>query len=209
MSEFTVVASTLFEFIGVYMLILALPGANCLVVAQACFGYSRRVALAAMFGIGVGAALLAATAVAGAAALAADPRAAIGGQVLAAAMVSAIGLKAARRACMPPLALPGRPRPGAVSHFVLGLVTAVTNPVTTAFFVSATLRYEPGTLPIMGSLLVASVFGVATVWFGSIAIAFSSDRVRGFHRQVQRRVDFLIGAVLAAIGLAAGLRLVM
>ncbi|TDR87246.1 LysE family translocator [Enterovirga rhinocerotis] len=195
-------AAGLPEFALAYLLIMALPGANLLVVARAGAAASRRGALAAALGIGCGAGILAMAAASGASLFAADPRAATLGKLVLAAMLLLIGLGALRRAFR---ALPSggcSDETRIAGHFGLGLLTAVTNPVTSTFFVGAVVgaRIPPGSF-------VLTVFVLATAWFGGVALGLSNRHLRRLYEQSRRRVDLALGVVLTGAGIVTALRI--
>lgn len=195
------------EFALSYLLIMALPGANFLVVAQASTAATRRTALAAALGIGTGATLLALAATSGASIVAADPRIGTLGKLLLATILVGIGLRALRRACLAAPAPSPANGPHGGGYFCIGLLTAVTNPVTSAFFVSASIQAGLSTSPLRGGLLVGLVFVLATGWFGGVAIAFSSRHVRERYARWRRTVDLGVGMLLAGLGIMMSLRL--
>ena len=197
----------LFEFLVSYLLIMALPGANFLIVADASARASRWAALAAALGIGFGAMLLALAAVSGVAAFATDPRAVTLGKLLLAAVLVVIGLRALRRACR---SAPGKApasAPGSGGYFCLGFLTAATNPITSAFFVSAAINVGPASSLGRAETLVVLVFLLASGWFGAIALAFSARRVQLRYERWRRAADVGIGILLAGFGTAMALRL--
>lgn len=195
------------EFLVSYLLVMSLPGANFLVVAEAGTRGSRRAALSAALGIGCGAMLLALAAVSGASAFAADPRAITLGKLLLAAILIVIGLRALRRACLPVVVTgPARP-PRSGGYFCLGLLTAATNPITSAFFVSAAINVGLASTVSRAGLLVALVFCMASLWFGAIAFAFSCESVRRRYERWRRSLDVGIGTLLAGFGLLMAVRL--
>lgn len=195
------------EFLVSYLLIMALPGANFLVVAEASTMASRRAALSAALGIGCGAMLLALAAVSGASAFAADPRAVTLGKLLLAAILIVIGLRALRRACRVASAGAVARVPRSGGYFCLGLLTAATNPITSAFFVSAAINVGLASTVARAGTLVVLVFLLASCWFGAVALAFSSPRVRFHFERWRRYVDVAVGILLAGFGIAMGLRL--
>lgn len=199
--------ASLVEFVLSYLLIMALPGANFLVVAQASTNATRRTAFAAALGTGCGATLLALAATSGASIFAADPRLGTLGKLLLAAILVFIGLRALRRACLAAPAASPTKGPGSGGYFCLGLLTAITNPVTSAFFVSASIQAGLSTSPLRGGLLVGLVFVLATGWFGGVALAFSSRHVRQRYANWRRTVDLGVGTLLAGFGIVMAVRL--
>lgn len=197
----------IFEFLVSYLLIMALPGANFLIVADASTRASRGAALAAALGIGCGAMLLALAAVSGVAAFATDPRAMTLGKLLLAAVLIVIGLRALRRACRSAAGAALARTPSSGGYFCLGLLTAATNPITSAFFVSAAINVGPASSFGRAGTLVALVFILASAWFGAIALAFSSRRVRLRYERWRRASDVGIGILLAGFGIVMALRL--
>ena len=124
-----------------------------------------------------------------------------------AAILVFIGLRALRRACLAAPVASAGPGPRSGGYFCLGLLTAVTNPVTSAFFVSASIQAGVSTSPLRGGFLVALVFVLATGWFGGVALAFSSRRVRRRYASWRRSVDLGVGTLLAGFGIVMAVRL--
>lgn len=199
----------LLEFALAYLLVLALPGANFLLVAQASATASLRKALATALGIGFGATLLAAVALSGASLMSGDPRLVIAAKLLLSGILVTIGIGALRRAW----AADGERKPGRGTgcggHVCLGIVAAATNPVTAAFFVGAAASAGLGQAGGGSWLAVATVFLVATTWFGGIALAFSHREFRGLYGRARRSVDIGVGSVLAGLGVLTALRAIL
>ena len=196
------------EFVVSYVLIMALPGANVLVVANASAAGTRTTALAAAAGIGCGAAILALAALTGASVFSADPRAVTLGKLLLAAILVAISLKALRRACLAPAAVRSARSARCGGHFCLGLLTAVTNPVTSAFFLGSTIQAGLSAMPFGAGAFAALVFVVATGWFGTVALLLSSPGVRARYDAWRRPMDIGAGIALAGLGTVMALRLI-
>ncbi|GJD49924.1 hypothetical protein OPKNFCMD_2660 [Methylobacterium crusticola] len=181
-----------------YALVLAVPGPNWLVVLRASLVTPGRGPACAALGIACGAALAAAFA-AGCASLLPTSRLVTG---LGTALFAALLVRAALRL------LSGRAQAAVDAHrlspgrdsatFGLGLLAAVSNPVSLAYFAGFFLAHPrpegQGALPVVG----AAVFVMAATWFGLLGLLFTHPACRHLFARAGRWMHYGIAAGLVA-----------
>lgn len=196
--------SAFLPFILAYALVLAVPGPNFAVVARASLGASRGAALAAAIGVAAGASLLSAVAVLGQTALDQESPFRHAAHLVFAALLLITGWRAVARALVGPLRLDQSRKTFKPNYFGLGLVTAVANPMSAAFFGSAILDLDHTRGDHPAEAIVGIVFLLAIVWFGIVGLALSVGPVRRLYDGCWRYVDGGIGVLLIALAISTG-----
>lgn len=206
MGDIGATAGELARFAASYIVLMAIPGPNFAIVMQAGMSGSFRAALAAASGIACGAGLLSALAMTGISSFA--PSFARGGlsetvvQIVFAATLSAIGLKAVRRS-LQRRTLPDGSQPLTLArHFASAFGTALCNPVTALFFASSALGPGLARLHSYPDLFPGTVFLMAMGWFGLVGTAFCLKPVQAWLQHAHRPMDAILGAYLIAAGLS-------
>lgn len=96
----------------------------------------------------------------------------------------------------------GTPRLAGRSPFATGLMTTLSNPKSAVFWTSAFLVAVPPHAPgwVYGAIL-AIVAVQSLLWYGAIALFFSTGFARRLYLRVTRVLDLLAGGVMVALGL--------
>lgn len=185
--------SVVIAMMGAYLLVAALPGANFLVVSQIGLTMSRAHAICAAIGVAGGAAALSALALSAGQTLASFDEIVWALNLCFVLILGYMGIKLLIVGAM----TAGRARTVVMSRlacFRLGLVTAATNPVTAAFFLTmvAAPNCRAGTCgPLVGAI---AVFTVASVWYCAVALMFSGARLHRLHTQIRPWLNVGLGA---------------
>lgn len=190
--------------IGVWVVTVVTPGPNFLATVHATITRSRRAGLLVAAGITLGTGLWGMASLFGLGLL----FQAAGGlyeivKLAGAAYLVVVGVRlilSARRASAPVrIAAPAIPASRAFGH---GLVTDLSNPKAAAFFTSLFAVAVPPTASLLfDGLLVATVAGIAGLWYGAVAWAMAADPVVALYRRAARAISALAGVVFVALGL--------
>jgi threonine efflux protein len=183
-----------------YAAIVVSPGANFVLVTQMSLGASRRHAVITALGVACGVGAVALVALAGAAQLSQSPSFWIVNIVFAAILIR-LAFAAMRRACLHRCFPADVAPPGQGRCFRLGMVTALGNPVTLAFFMAQAGAVEHGGLKERPLLGTATVFLVALAWFGTLALSFSQQSLRVLYTRIRRYADAAAGLCVLELGL--------
>lgn len=98
-------------------------------------------------------------------------------------------------------AAPPRPKLGARHPFAAGFLTTLSNPKSAVFWTSAFLVAVPPHAPgWVYAAIVAIVAAQSALWYGAVALAFSTGLARRNYLRFARRLDLLAGAVMTALG---------
>ncbi len=192
----------LVTFLQAYALVLAVPGSNFLIVAEAGMGGSRRSALAAALGIGCGATLLALIALGGSSVLHDEPVIVRLASTLFALLLAKMGFDALRRAASwggVAKRLPVGAGLQAAGAFRRGFASALSNPMTLVFFATAFGALAGGRG--QGATPAALVFLLASGWFAVLGLAFSLPPVRAVYLRGRAPIDAVLGLSLIAMAL--------
>ena len=193
-------AATLIGLAAVHLAANASPGPNFLLLSRVAAGQSRSAGLTVALGLTVGAGIWAAMAALGLGALSAmawlqDTLRLIGGAYLV-----YLGLCIAWRADgVFDSAIQG----GMVdwTSFRLGVMTNLANPLSLLFFGAIFAALLPPTLPTWVRIAaVAVIVADALIWYVALAFAFSLPPVRQVYCRMKRRLDQLMGSLLAVFG---------
>lgn len=92
-------------------------------------------------------------------------------------------------------------RGGLLAAFWVGLATQLSNPKVMLFFSSIFVALLPVPTPgwVQGVLLIF-IFAVETLWFVTVALAFSNPRLRAAYEVIKTPVDRVTAVVLGALG---------
>lgn len=182
-----------------YFLLAIIPGPNLLVVADAGARSDRTSAICAAFGVATGACCLSAVMSAGSVVI-------VGGSALREVLALLFGSYlmslafrswgrawAVRR--LPDLRVAAPTR----SSFRLAFLTAVANPTTAIFILSATpIAPKNHTGWIITAL---TVFAIASFWFGLVGLVASSSRLKLFQLRLSGLLDFAFGTAFSMLGI--------
>lgn len=180
------------------------PGPSFVMVARTAVAASRRQALAAALGMGVGGAAFATAALLGLQAVFhAVPLLYLTLKVAGGLYLCYLGFLIIRFASQPLAVEGGGPVAGGGARaFWLGLSTQVSNPKTAIVYASVFAAFLP---PAFSSGFVAAllvlVFCVEAGWYGLVAVVLSADAPQRAYLSCKAWVDRVAGAVLLGLGL--------
>jgi len=84
----------------------------------------------------------------------------------------------------------------------MGFLCNVLNPKATLFMFSLfTQVMAPNTPLIIQSFYGLFIMTTALIWFGTIGMLFSHDRVKGVFQKIQHHIEHAFGAILIALGI--------
>jgi threonine efflux protein len=197
-------ASTLAAIAGVYLIAVASPGPNFLLISQLALTGRTRLGLTVAAGIASGSLVWAMLAMAGVAALLAHvgwlyTAIRLGGaayliwfgaKLLWSARAGSEG--AARQVAIP--ATPWR-------AYRAGVVTNLTNPKSGAFWTSVFSSIYPAHAPFwLAPATLGIVVTISGGWYALIAFFFATDAVQRRYLRLRRAIDGLCGTLLVGLG---------
>lgn len=194
--------------LAIWLLAIVSPGPAFLVVSQAAVGRSRAAALGISLGIAVGATFYAALTLWGFTALVAEI-AWLGTVMRIAGALYLIylglslfqGAEAATHAPEPHVPAAADARAG----FRLGLITALTNPKSIAFYLSLFAVALPPNMPDAAKvMLLAAGFCLEIGWYSLVACVLSTGWPRSVYARARRTIDRVLGAALLLLGVRLG-----
>lgn len=87
------------------------------------------------------------------------------------------------------------------TSYIRGLVTNLSNPKSVVYFGSIfALFMKPATPAWVRLMAVGIVLFDTVLWYGTVALLFSGERVRRVYRRIQHPVNRVTGAVMLAFG---------
>lgn len=191
----------LWDFLLGYLVVLATPGPNLLVIGGVAALRGMRGALPLCLGVALGAGVLSAAIAATIGAGSGSTAWNAGCRLLGAGLLLWVAWSVARSRPPDPAAL--RDRAARTAEFGAAFCTAATNPLTAAFFAAQFL----GPLSAGGSLRVMVPLSVATAalaYFLAVAVLFAHPAFRGavlaWHRPI--RLIAAVALVLMAVSIA-------
>ncbi len=195
---------TLGAIAGLYLLAVASPGPNFLVLSQLSLSGQRALGVRVALGITLGSTSWAVLSMAGVASLLASfgwVYSAV--RLIGAAYLIWFGVQLLRSSIrgavavhIPPAALPPPSK-----AFRMGVVTSLTNPKSGAFWTSVFASIFPTDAPSW--LFVATALMIAAIsaaWHIGIAFLFASRRIQDGYRSLRRPIDAICGTLLIALG---------
>ncbi|MGR3492542.1 MAG: LysE family translocator [Shimia sp.] len=190
---------TLFlALVGVHLLAVMSPGPSFVVSIKVAVTRGAFAACVLALGFGIGAALWAAAALLGLAALfAVAPMLLTGFKIAGGLFLAFLGLMMWRHAKepVPPAVGTGRP------PFLLGLMTALANPKIAVFFGAVFAGLLPTGLGAAEmTLVLAAVAVVEAAWYALVGVVFAMPRARAAYAGAKVYVDRAFGGILAALG---------
>lgn len=189
----------------IWALAVLSPGPNFLIVSQLSVARSRMAGVGATLGVATGAVTYASLTMFGLSvvldkvAWLHDPIRIAGGAYLV-----YLGIKTWRGARNPPpqaalaAAASGHFRQG----FRVGLLTALTNPKSIAFFVGLFAAAVPPSTPLWAKLAILAAGGTVEVgWYTLVATTLSSGRARALYLHAKAAIDRTVGGLLVLLGM--------
>jgi len=182
------------------------PGPSFVMVARTALAVSRRDALAAAAGMGVGGAIFSSVALLGLLALlAAVPILHVALSVLGGGYLLYLGYRMWQGAAQP-LTIgdaPAAARPAQVwRSFLLGLATQLSNPKTAVVYASVFASLLPtGVSPSVLAALPAMIFVIETAWYSVVATALSAPSPRARYLASKAWLDRSAGTIMSVLGI--------
>ena len=193
---------TLATLAGVLLLSVMSPGPNFVLVTSTAMRASRRAGLAAAAGLGLASFTWVLLTEAGFSLLMAPGSlAAEAVRVLGAFYLVWIGIKMVLGARKPLVDMADANVGSVWPALRKGYLVSMTSPKSIAFYVSIFAAVMPARVPLWfdGAVLLVAFF-VSTLWYGSLALAFSSGRVRAGFARVKAGAETVMGLCLVGLG---------
>lgn len=198
---------TLFALAGMHLLMAMLPGPNIVVVSWLSATASRGSGLLAAAGIVAASLLWVILSMLGVGTLLLEA-----GwlyrllRLAGAAYLVYVGIRmlhgALRRGAGMPVAPPGFAALAGRHPFLAGFTTTLSNPKSAVFWTSAFLVMVPPQAPAWLYAVIVGVIGLqATLWYGAVALFFSTGLARRIYERLSRRLDLLAGGIMVLLGL--------
>lgn len=195
----------LFTLSGMHLLMAMLPGPNTVVVSWLSATTSRRNGLRAAAGVALASLLWVILSLVGFGSILLEAGWLYRSlRLIGAAYLIYIGFRMFRMGLNGQAVLPttARPRFSGRHPFAAGLMTTLSNPKSAVFWTSAFLVAVPPHAPGWFYMAVAIVIAVqSALWYGAVAIFFSTGFTRQHYLRIARRLDLLAGAVMMGLGL--------
>jgi RhtB (resistance to homoserine/threonine) family protein len=190
------------SLLAVDLLAAMSPGPNFLLVSQSALAMSRRHALAVVGGIVAGNLLWCLAVVLGLSAVfVLVPWLHTAVQIAGGAYLVYLGVRLWTQPA--DSTAPGVPTAGGSRQaaFLRGFVTSATNPKSVVYFGSIFAVFlGPGSPGWLKLAAVAIVIADTVLWYGTMALVFSTQRVQRGYASIRRPIDRLAGGVMAAFG---------
>ncbi|RBP06404.1 threonine/homoserine/homoserine lactone efflux protein [Roseiarcus fermentans] len=195
---------SLFAVAGLYLVAVASPGPNFLIITQLALSGERRLARLVAWGVATGSVIWALLAMFGVAAVLAS----VGWLYLAVRLLGAayliwLGVRLLLGAARPraePIGRTAAMRP--LAAWRAGLTTSLTNPKSGAFWTSVFATTFPADAPVWFFVATAATIAALSVgWHLGLATTFASSRIQARYRRLRRPIDAVSGAILVAFGL--------
>ncbi|MEM7094314.1 MAG: LysE family transporter [Actinomycetota bacterium] len=204
--------SLLLTVAGLTVAALISPGPNFVLITSRAMASGRRLAIASAGGVALGTASHAVLGIAGfGALLRSNSWIFTTAKLLGAGYLFWIGFKSLRSVWRTRRTAVARPAQAAVSsadqlgvrRAVLdGWLTQMSNPKTTLFFLALFTTVVPtDASAATGVAVVATIVGLALVWYTVVATAFSLAAMRKAYRRAARPIDVVFGTLMIALGL--------
>lgn len=190
--------------IGVAILFGAMsPGVSFLLVARMAMSSSRRAALSVAAGMGFGASVFAAIALAGLhTLLTLVPSLYTGLKVAGGCYLLWLALKMFRRPSNRFNDSAGREEVSVSKAFMTGVFTQISNPHTALVFASIfSAALSKNIQPVMYIILPTMAFVIDVLWYAVVACLLSTDGPRQAYIKYRKFIDKLSGGVMAFLGI--------
>ncbi|MDI6442613.1 LysE family translocator [Cronobacter dublinensis] len=190
--------------IGVAILFGAMsPGVSFLLVARMAMSSSRRVALSVAAGMGFGAAIFAAIALAGLhTLLTLVPSLYTGLKIAGGCYLLWLALKMFRRPSNRFNDSAGTEDISVLKAFMTGVFTQISNPHTALVFASIfSAALSKNIQPVMYIILPTMAFVIDVLWYAVVACLLSTDGPRQAYIKYRKLIDKLSGGVMAFLGI--------
>lgn len=189
---------------AMHILMAMVPGPNTVVVSWLSATRSRRAGLAAVAGVVLATLVWIVFALWGVGALLREAGWLYRSlRLLGAAYLVYVGVRMLRAGWRPATdAENARPRFGNRRPFATGLMTTLSNPKSAVFWTSVFLLAVPPHAPAWFYVAVVCVIAVqTTLWYGGVALFFSTGFARQQYLRLARYLDLVAGTVMIGLGL--------
>ncbi|MEM1301890.1 MAG: LysE family transporter [Pseudomonadota bacterium] len=185
------------------------PGPTFVVQLRTSVSQGSRIAAVTALGFGLGAAIWAAAALVGLAALfQLAPAFLMGLKIIGGLFLAFIGVTMWRHAAEPAVvdpdmsdAAPGAQMTG-LAALRLGILTSLANPKVVVFFGAVFVGLVPVTATVADyAIILVLIVAVESSWYACIGLAFASPPARRIYGRAKTWIDRAFGGVLAAMGL--------
>ena len=192
----------LLSLVAVDLLAAISPGPNFVLVTHAAVHRTRRYALAAVFGLVTSNFVWCLAVVFGLSALFKVVPSLYGViKVLGGLYLLYLGLRLWRSAGAPMAHAGAAVRPSWRAAYGRGLLTNFTNPKAAVYFGSIfALFMGPGTPVWVRTIAIGIVLADTLLWYGSVAVFFSTAAVQRRYAAIRRPIDRIASAVMMAFG---------
>jgi RhtB (resistance to homoserine/threonine) family protein len=190
------------SLVAVDLLAAMSPGPNFLLVSQSALARSRTHALSTVAGVATGNLLWCLTVVLGLSAVfSLVPWLHDAIQVLGGAYLIYLGVRLWHKPAESTGLRVSTPGGSLRPAYLRGFLTSATNPKSVVYFGSIFAVFlGPGSPDWLKVVAVAIVIADTVLWYGSVAVLFSTARVQRGYASIRRPIDRLAGAVLASFG---------
>lgn len=196
---------SLLTLAGMHLLMAILPGPNTVVVSWLSATASRGDGLRAMAGVVAASLLWVVLSLLGFGTLMLEAGWLYSAlRLLGAGYLIYVGIRMLRSGLRPapPEGGGGRPVFAGRRPFMAGLLTTLSNPKSAVFWTSAFLVAVPPHAPVWVYAAIVAIIGVqSTLWYGAVALAFSTGVARQVYLRLARWLDVVTGSVMVALGL--------
>ena len=187
-----------------YAMLLVVPGPSLLIVVQASLATHRHHGIVTALGVAMGASLLVLALACSTAYLNMSSAVLEIGRIVCILVLLVAAFRALRSGMSREEGEATRPNSG-LAPFAMGLTTALSNPLSLAFFGSSALSLpDRGTLSNLACLPLV-VFVMAFAWYGLIGLVMARPRLNKVHRSLFRLLS--IGSGIALVLLAGSMAL--
>lgn len=196
---------SLLTLAGMHLLMAMLPGPNTVVVSWLSATSSRADGLRAMAGVAAASLLWVVLSLVGFGTILLETGWVYRSlRLLGAAYLIFVGIRMLRAGWRRSAVEAPRGRPNFAGRrpFAAGLLTTLSNPKSAVFWTSAFLVAVPPHAPawVYGTI-VAIIAVQSTLWYGAVALVFSTGLAREAYLRFARWLDLVTGTVMIALGL--------
>lgn len=194
----------LFAILGALLVGAISPGPSFVYIVRTSVALSRRDGLAGALGMGIGAMIYGALALAGLRTLMTEAGWLYTALKIAGGLYLVYLAVKIWRGAKEPVAVANSPAGTANARrsFALGLATQLSNPKIVAVFGAVFAALLPANPPLWLDLaLPPLIFVQETTWYTVVALAFSSSRPRAFYLRAKLWIDRAAGVVIGALGI--------
>jgi threonine/homoserine/homoserine lactone efflux protein len=194
---------TLFAILGALLIGAISPGPSFVYIVRTSVALSRRDGLAGALGMGIGAMIYGALALAGLRTLMTEAGWLYTALKIAGGLYLVYLAVKIWRGAKEPVVMANSPdgTTNARRSFSLGLATQLSNPKIVAVFGAVFAALLPSNPPLWLDLILPPLILVQeTTWYAVVALAFSSSRPRALYLRAKLWIDRAAGIVIGALG---------